>query len=76
IRQGGDFWQDIYEPFTRNDISRDVVRLVVEKSRSFAGRPLPGVARYLRALNDGMTADDQRKALYKFKNFLYKTVRL
>ena len=76
IRQGGDFWQDVYEPFTRNDISRDVVRLVIEKSRAFSGRHLPGVARYLRALTDGMTEDEQRKVLYKFKNFLYKTVRL
>ena len=76
IRQGGNFWQDLYEPFTRNDISRDVVRLVVEKSRAFAGRPLPAVARNLRALTDGMSDDEQRKALYKFKNFLYKTVRL
>ncbi|WP_277057711.1 GPMC system transcriptional regulator [Trichlorobacter lovleyi] len=76
IRQGGNFWQDLYEPFTRNDISRDVVRLVVEKSRAFAGRPLPAVARNLRALTDGMSDDEQRKMLYKFKNFLYKTVRL
>jgi len=76
IRQGGDFWQDVYEPFTRNDISRDVVRLVVEKSRAFAGRPLPGVARYLRAVNDDGSVDEQRKMMYKFKNFLYKTVRL
>lgn len=76
IRQGGNFWQDLYEPFTRNDISRDVVRLAVEKSRAFAGRPLPAVARSLRALTDGMSDDEQRKMLYKFKNFLYKTVRL
>jgi len=76
IRQGGNFWQDIYEPFSRNDISRDVVRLTIEKSRAFAGRPLPGVARYLRVLTDAMNADEQRKMLYKFKNFLYKTVRL
>lgn len=76
IHQGGDFWQDLYEPFTRNDISRDVVRLVVEKSRAFAGRPLPAVARNLRALSDDMSDEEQRKLLYKFKNFLYKTVRL
>jgi DNA-binding NtrC family response regulator len=76
VRQGGDFWQDIYEPFSSNDISRDVVRLVVEKSRSLVGRPLPGVARYLRALTDEMNDEEQRKMLYKFKNFLYKTVRL
>jgi DNA-binding NtrC family response regulator len=75
IRQGGDFWQDVYEPFTRNDISRDVVRLVVEKSRAFAGRPLPGVARYLQAVSEDASVDEQRKMLFKFKNFLYKTVR-
>jgi len=57
-------------------VSRDVVRLAVEKSRAFTGRPLPGVARYLRALHDGMDPDEQRKMLYKFTNFLYKTVRL
>ena len=76
IRQGGDFWQDVYEPFSRNDISRDVVRMVVEQSRSVAGRPLPAVARYLRAVTDGATADEQRKLLYRFKNFLYKTVKI
>ncbi len=76
IRQGGNFWQDVYEPFTRNDISRDVVRLVVENSRALAGRSLPGVARYLHALNENICADEERKMLYKFKNFLYKTVRI
>ncbi len=76
ILQGGDFWQDLYEPFSRNDISRDVVRTVVEKGRSAAGRTLPGVARYLRAIPETATVDEQRKLLYKFKNFLYKTVRL
>lgn len=76
VRQGGDFWQDVYEPFTRNDISRDVVRLVVEKGRNAAGRPLPGVARHLRAVDESASADEQRKQLYKFKNFLYKTVKL
>ena len=76
IRQGGTFWQEVYEPFSRNDISRDVVRLLIEKSRGHAGRQLPGVARYLRVLTDDMGPDEQRKTLYKFKNFLYKTVRI
>lgn len=76
IRQGGDFWQDVYEPFSRNDISRDVVRMVVEQGRATAGRPLPGVARYLRAVTDEVSEDEQRKLLYKFKNFLYKTVKM
>lgn len=76
IRQDGDFWQDVYDPFSRSDISRDVVRLVIDKGRMAAGRQLPGVARYLRAVGDGMSADEQRRLLYKFKNFLYKTVRI
>lgn len=76
IRRGGDFWQDVYEPFSRNDISRDVVRMVVEQTRSVAGRPLPGVARYLRAVTDDAAPDEQRKLLYRFKNFLYKTVKI
>lgn len=76
IRQGGNFWQDVYEPFSRNDISRDVVRMVVEQSRAVAGRPLPGVARYLRAVTDDNAIDEQRKMLYRFKNFLYKTVKI
>lgn len=76
IRQGGDFWQDIYDPFTRNDISRDVVKTVIEKARSSAGRTLPGVARYLRAVPEGAQTENSRKLLYKFKNFLYKTVRI
>ncbi len=76
IRQGGDFWQDVYEPFSRSDISRDVVRMVVEQGRAAAGRPLPGVARYLRAVTEEASEDEQRRLLYRFKNFLYKTVKL
>ncbi len=76
IRQGGDFWQDVYEPFSQNDISRDVVRLVIEKARAVAGRPLPAVARQLRAVDGNAAEEEQRKQLYRFKNFLYKTVRL
>lgn len=76
IRQGGDFWQDVYEPFSRNDISRDVVRMVVEQGRAAAGRPLPSVARYLRAVTEEAASDEQRRLLYRFKNFLYKTVKL
>lgn len=76
ILQGGDFWNDIYEPFSRNDISRDVVKAVLEKARLSAGRTLPGVARYLKAIPEDATVEEKRKLLYKFKNFLYKTVRI
>ena len=76
ILAGGDFWQNIYDPFSRNDISRDVVRMVIDKARSSAGRQMPAVARYLKAVPDLASEDEHRKMLYKFKNFLYKTVRI
>lgn len=76
IEAGGDFWADIYEPFSRNDISRETVRLVIDKAKAFAGRTMPAVARHLKALgSDGDSAEEQR-LLFKFKNFLYKTVKI
>ncbi|MEI6208840.1 MAG: GPMC system transcriptional regulator [Desulfuromonadales bacterium] len=76
IAQGGDFWADVYEPFSRNDISRETVRMLIEKARTKAGRTLPAVARYLKALDGGVTQEDEQRKLFRFKNFLYKTVRL
>jgi transcriptional regulator with GAF, ATPase, and Fis domain len=75
IAAGGDFWSDIYEPFSRNDISRETVRLVIEKARATAGKTMPLVARHLKAITGGNAEEDKLK-LYKFKNFLYKTVRI
>ena len=76
IAAGGDFWSDVYEPFSRNDISRETVRLVIEKARTKAGKTLPAVARYLKALADGVNKDDEQRQLFRFKNFLYKTVKI
>ncbi|GAC1465816.1 MAG: GPMC system transcriptional regulator [Desulfuromonadaceae bacterium] len=75
IAAGGDFWTDLYEPFSRNDISRETVRLVIEKARSKAGKTMPAAARYLKAITEVSTEDEKLK-LYRFKNFLYKTVRI
>lgn len=76
IAAGGDFWSDIYEPFTRNDISRETVRLAIEMARTRAGKTMPAVARYLKALEDGMQEVEERRQLFRFKNFLYKTVKI
>jgi transcriptional regulator with GAF, ATPase, and Fis domain len=75
IQAGGEFWNDIYAPFSRSEISRETVRLVIEKTRGFAGKSMPAVARYLKAVGNGDPAEEQRR-LFKFKNFLYKTVRI
>jgi hypothetical protein len=51
------------------------VRLVIEKARSKTGKTLPSVARYLKAVADG-GMEEEKLRLYKFKNFLYKTVKM
>ena len=76
IAAGGDFWADVYEPFSRNDISRETVRLVIEKARTKAGKTMPAVARHLNALADGLDKEEEQRQLFRFKNFLYKTVRI
>ena len=76
IEAGGDFWTDIYEPFSRNDISRETVRSVIEMARVKAGKTMPAVARYLKALTDGLEKEEEQRLLFRFKNFLYKTVKL
>jgi DNA mismatch repair ATPase MutS len=62
---------------SKSVVRRDVVRLVIEQSRTVAGKGMPQVARYLKAVNGDVESDDEeRKRFFKFKNFLYKTVRI
>jgi len=76
IEAGGNFWDDVYEPFSRSDIPRETVRLLIEKTRLVAGKTLPAVARHLKALDGCSGEEDERRRLFKFKNFLYKTVKI
>lgn len=76
IAAGGDFWSDIYEPFSRNDISRETVRLVIENARTKAGKTMPAVARHLKAVGNSGDSVQEQRLLFKFKNFLYKTVKI
>ena len=76
VAAGGDFWADVYEPFSRNDISRETVRLVIEKARATAGKTMPAVARYLKALSEDVEKEEEQRQLFRFKNFLYKTVKV
>jgi DNA-binding NtrC family response regulator len=77
IGQDRDFWEEVYEPYSQNLISRDVVRLVIDKGRVAAGGGLPQVARYLKAVNGDVSGDEEeRKRFFRFKNFLYKTVKI
>ncbi|MHC1696973.1 MAG: GPMC system transcriptional regulator [Geobacteraceae bacterium] len=77
IAAGKDFWEAVYEPYSKNRLPRDVVRLIIEKTRLAAGRTMPQIARALKAIsgNSGDDPGDQKK-YFKFKNFIYKTIRL
>lgn len=77
ITAGNDFWKAVYEPYSGNHISREAVRLVIEKARSRAGKSMPKIATFLKAA-DLADADSQEEKLrfFRFKNFLYKTVRI
>jgi len=77
IEQGEDFWEAVYEPYSDNRISRDVVKLVIERAKSAAGKGMPQVARHLKAITgDADRDEEERKQFFRFKNFLYKTVKI
>jgi transcriptional regulator with GAF, ATPase, and Fis domain len=77
IENGGNFWDSVYGPFSRNAISSDVVRLVIEKSKFEAGNTMPRIAGYLKAVTGDIRKDaEEKKKFFKFKNFLYKTVKI
>lgn len=77
IGSGSDFWEAVYEPYSQSRISRDVVRLVIDKSRLAAGKTMPEIARHLKAIvADPMQDEEERKRFFRFKNFLYKTVKI
>jgi DNA-binding NtrC family response regulator len=76
IALGGDFWANVYDPFSRNDISRETVRMVIDNARAKAGKTMPAVARFLKALDEAQNPEDKQRQLFRFKNFLYKTVRI
>jgi transcriptional regulator with GAF, ATPase, and Fis domain len=77
IESGGDFWTEVYEPYTKNRLPKDVVLVIIDKSRRNAGRTMPQIARYLKAVTGDIAGDqEERKKFFKFKNFLYKTIRV
>lgn len=77
LHQGeGDFWQEVYEPYSQNRITREVVVGVVELARREGATTMPKIARLLRACADPGGDGEERKQFYRFKNFLYKTIKV
>ena len=73
ISQGeGDFWQRVYQPFSNKELTRQEVIAVVEQARQSGATSMPKLARILRACDP----ETETRQFYRFKNFLYKTVRI
>ncbi|WP_072906869.1 GPMC system transcriptional regulator [Malonomonas rubra] len=75
-REKQDFWQAIYQPYTNKEITREVVLKIIEDARSKGASSMPKLARQLRACDPADTSAEGRKLFFRFKNFLYKTIRI
>ena len=71
-----DFWEAIYRPYAEQELTRDVVLKLIEKARAEGATNMPKLARLLRACNPADDSAEEKKNFYRFKNFLYKTVRI
>ena len=72
----GDFWTLVHEPFTDNQLTRDTVRALIEETRRAGARNMPDIAFALKACDPHSKDEDEQRRFYKFKNFLYKTVKI
>jgi DNA-binding NtrC family response regulator len=67
-----DFWTTIYQPYSKQEITREVVKKLVEKARGEGATNMPKLAQFLRACDPSNDSAEERKSFYRFKNFLYK----
>ncbi len=70
------FWEAVYRPYANQELTRDVVIKLIEKGRAEGATTMPKLARLLRACDPDNESSEERKNFYRFKNFLYKTVRI
>ncbi|MCK4501532.1 MAG: GPMC system transcriptional regulator [Desulfuromonadales bacterium] len=71
-----DFWDAVYQPYSEQELTREVVIKLVEKARAEGATNMPKLARLLRACDPDDNSSTEKKQFYRFKNFLYKTVRI
>ncbi len=72
----GDFWSLVHRPFTDNQLTRDTVRALIAETRRAGARNMPDIAFALKACDPHSKDEDEQRSFYKFKNFLYKTVKV
>ncbi len=71
-----DFWEAIYQPYSKQELTREVVMKLVDKARTEGATNMPKLARLLCACDPTADSATEKKQFYRFKNFLYKTVRI
>ncbi len=72
----GDFWSLVHQPFIENELTRDTVKSLIEGARRNGARNMPAIALALKACDPHSEAADEQRRYFKFKNFLYKTVKI
>ncbi|MEJ2471238.1 MAG: GPMC system transcriptional regulator [Desulfuromonadales bacterium] len=72
----GDFWALVHKPFAANQLTSDTIRALIETVRREGARTMPEIAMALRACNPRSKDPSEQRRFYKFKNFLYKTVKI
>jgi len=70
------FWKAIYQPYANQELTRDVVIKLIEKGRAEGATTMPKLARLLHACDPADESSEEKKNFFRFKNFLYKTVRI
>ncbi|MDH7500397.1 MAG: hypothetical protein QHH30_08435 [candidate division NC10 bacterium] len=72
-----DFWGAVYRPYCANEITREMVKLILSQARTDGGGSLSKMAVDLKAcLPHFNQEEEERRKFIRFKNFLYKTVRI
>lgn len=71
-----DFWETVYHPYGRQELTREVVVRLIENARRQGAGSMPKLARLLHACDPGDASSEEKKRFYRFKNFLYKSVRI
>jgi len=71
-----DFWMGVHKPFTEKRISRDVVAALIELARAEGASTMPKIATKLAACDPASDDPEERRTFFRFKNFLYKTIRI
>ncbi len=74
--EGKDFWSTIYQPYTKQDITRDVILKLLEKARAEGATNMPKLARLLNVCDPDKPSAEERRVFSDSRIFSYKTVRI